>query len=99
VYQLNDYLSYSIAVFLIVLVSGLIVNLLEKHFIFQLLGIVFFFMYTILKPIGIITNNFDISFKEFYISSLPMLAGIAACLISMFLGFLAFPSIRKKLKD
>lgn len=98
-YQLNECISYSIAVFIVVLVSGLIINLLEKHYIFQILGSTFFFMYTILKPIPIIKNNINIDFKDIYLASLPMLMGILACLISMLAGFLIFPSIRNKFKD
>lgn len=96
---MDVYISYSIAVFVIVFLSGLIVNLLEKHYIFQLLGIAFFFMYTILKSLSILNIDDNISFKEFYITSLPMLMGIAACLISMVLGFWLFPTIRDRFKD
>ena len=96
---MEQYVSYSISVFIIVLISGLIINLLDKHYIFQLLGISFFFVYTALKPLIMLRFDYEISFREFYISSLPMLMGMAACLISMVAGFWIFPSIREKIKD
>ena len=92
-------ISYSIAVFMVIFLAGLALNLLRRHYIFQLLGIAFLFMYTVIRSVYILQVNVDITFREFYISSLPMLMGISACLTSMVLGFWLFPHIRRKFKD
>lgn len=92
----DAYISYSIAVFVVVLITGCILNLLEQHYVFQLLGIAFFFTYSIFRSFSIFQNNFNVSPREVYIALLPMLVGISACLISMVLGFWIFPHIRKK---
>jgi hypothetical protein len=90
---------YSIGVFSIVFISGCIVNLLERHYIFQLAGIAFFFMFIISKAFFVLLDNPELSFKEFFIMSFPMLLGISACMISMVLGFWMFPDLRRKFKD
>lgn len=89
-------ISYSIWVFVIVLISGCILNLLKQHYIFQLAGIAFFFTYAVFKSMGIMRHTPDASFRELYFASLPMLTGTSACLASMLAGFWIFPSIRRK---
>ena len=96
--DIGVHISYSIAFFLIVLVSGCILNLLKQHFIFQLAGIAFLFTFAIFKSIGLLNANDNITIKELYIFSLPMLMGVSACLISMVLGFWVFPYIRKRFR-
>lgn len=91
--------SYSIAVFVIVLIAGCAVNLLKEHYIFQLLGIAFFFTYIIINSAISIESSVDVSFRDLFYSSLPLLFGISSCLISMTLGFWLFPAIRDKIKE
>ncbi len=91
--------SYSIAVFFIILVAGCAVNLLVQHYIFQLLGIAFFFTYIVINSAVYVENTFDVTFVDLFYRSLPSLFGISACLITMTLGFWLFPSIRKKFRD
>ena len=91
--------SYSIAVFFIIFIAGCAVNLLVQHYIFQLLGIAFFFTYIIINSAVYVENSFDATFIELFYRSLPSLFGISACLISMTLGFWLFPSIRNKIRD
>ena len=94
----NVCLSYSLAVFTIVFISGCAVNLLKRHFIFQLTGIAFFFTCAIFKVFGLLASKPEVTTKELYFTSFPLMAGISSCLISMVLGFWAFPVIRKKIK-
>ena len=91
--------SYSIAVFFIILIAGCAVNLLVQHYIFQLLGIAFFFTYIVVNSAIFLENNYDVTFIDLFYRSLPSLFGISACLISMTLGFWIFPSIRSKMRD
>ncbi len=91
--------SYSIAVFIIILIAGCAVNLLVQHYIFQLLGIAFFFTYIIINSAIFLESTYDAVFTDLFYRSLPSLSGISACLISMTLGFWIFPSIRIKFKD
>jgi len=91
--------SYSIAVFFIILVSGCAVNLLKQHYIFQLLGIAFFFTYIVINSAIFLESTPDGTFQNLFYRSLPSLFGISACLISMTLGFWIFPVIRDKFKD
>lgn len=91
--------SYSIAVFFIVLIAGCAVNLLNQHYIFQLLGIAFFFTYIVINSAIFIEGTPDVYFKDLFYRSLPSLFGISACLISMTLGFWIFPGIRDKFRD
>ncbi len=91
--------SYSIAVFIIILIAGCAVNLLVQHYILQLLGIAFFFTYIIINSAIFVENTYDVAFIDLFYRSLPSLFGISACLISMTLGFWIFPSIRTKFKD
>jgi len=91
--------SYSIAVFFIILVSGCAVNLLKQHYIFQLLGIAFFFTYIVINSAIFLENTPNVTFQNLFYRSLPSLFGISACLISMTLGFWIFPVIRNKFKD
>jgi fluoride ion exporter CrcB/FEX len=90
---------YLIAVFIIVLISGCAVNLLKRHFVIQLAGIAFLFTYSIFKSFFIVESNRYINIKEVYFLFLPSLTGIAACLVSMVLGFWVFPHIRKRIKN
>jgi len=91
--------EYSVAVFIIVLISGCILNLLKQHYIFQLGGIAFFLTFMFFKSIYIIRKTYDIRPAEFYASMLPLLGGLSACVVSMLLGFWIFPYIRKKFKN
>lgn len=91
--------SYSIAVFFIILISGCAVNLLRQHFVFQLLGIAFFFTYILINSAMYMEKNSDASFQTLFYRSLPSLFGISACLISMTLGFWLFPKIRYRFRD
>jgi hypothetical protein len=97
--DVGAYISYSAAVFVIVLLTGCIVNLLKYHFIFQLAGIAFFFTYSIFRLTDWLKTNTNISLRDMYFNILPTLSGISACLISMVLGFWMFPYIRKKFKS
>lgn len=92
-------LSYSISVFIIVLISGCVINLLRQHHIFQLTGIAFFFTYFVIKSVSNFQKNPHLSASDFFLTSLPMLMGISACLISMVIGFWIFPYVRKKFKS
>jgi hypothetical protein len=91
--------SYSIAVFLIIMVAGCAVNLLKQHYLFQLLGIAFFFTYLVINSAVYIESASGTTFQAVFYRSLPSLFGISACLISMTLGFWIFPAIRSKVKD
>lgn len=92
-------ISYSIAVFFIILIAGCAVNLLKQHYIFQLLGIAFFFTYIIINSVVFMAGTYDATFNNLFYRSLPSLFGISACLISMTLGFWIFPSIRTRFRD
>lgn len=92
-------LSYSIAVFFIILIAGCAVNLLVQHYIFQLLGIAFFFTYIIINSTVYVENTTGTTVTALFYRSLPSLFGISACLISMTLGFWIFPSVRNKIRD
>lgn len=96
--DLNEILSYSIALFMIVLISGCIVNLFKYHFMFQLVGIAFFFTYSILQCFAFVQDNPNATIRDLYFLLLPHLTGISACLISMVAGFWIFPHIRKRVK-
>ena len=98
-YSGEAYLTYSIIVFVIVLISGCILNLLRQHYIFQLAGIAFLFTYMLFRSISMLTTDSAISSIKLYTASLPVLMGIAACLVSMVLGFWVFPPIRNKIRD
>lgn len=98
-YNTNLTASYSLAVFLVVLISGCVLNLLKRHFIYQLTGIAFFFTYSIFMLMNVFKSRYDISPSEVYFSILPSLMGVSACLISMVLGFWLFPPIRKRFRD
>jgi len=91
--------SYSIAVFFIILVAGCSVNLLKQHYIFQLLGIAFFFTYIVINSTIFLESTLNVTFRDLFYRSLPSLFGISACLISLTLGFWIFPIIRNKFKD
>ncbi len=88
--------SYSIGVFIIVLISGCAVNFIRQHYIIQLTGIAVLFTCTVLRLAHFVNTNMYTSLIDAYNISLPMLSGISACLVSMALGFWIFPVIRKK---
>ncbi|GAE87472.1 hypothetical protein [Acetivibrio straminisolvens] len=92
-------ISYSIAVFIVVLLAASILNLLKEHYIFQITGIAFLFMIGIIRMTSTILSNSVVSLSQLYFSLLPILSGIGACLFSMSLGFWVFPIIRRKFKD
>ncbi len=90
--------SYSIAVFVLVLISASILNLLKQHFIFQITGIAFLFMFMIVKISILFKEDLNILLVDLYYTVLPILTAIGACLVSMALGFWIFPPIRKILR-
>ncbi|ACL75821.1 hypothetical protein [Ruminiclostridium cellulolyticum] len=90
--------SYSIAVFIIIFIAGFAVNLLKKHYIFQLLGIAFFFTYITISTAIYIERTAETSFRAIFYRSMPSLFGISACLVSMTLGFWLYPVLRKKIR-
>ena len=98
-YLSEDYISYSIVVFIIVLLAGCILNLLKRHYIFQLSGIAFQFTYMAFKSVRILVENPNEMPVKLYIFFLPTLMGISACLVSMVLGFWMFPYVRMRLRD
>lgn len=93
------YISYSIAVFIIVLLSANVVNLLKQHYVFQLTGIAFFFTVFTVRCGMAFEGDPDHAIPSLLLTSLPLFSGICACLISMVLGFCVFPVIRKRMKD
>lgn len=95
----NLSINYSISVFFVVLISASVLNLLKQHFIFQITGIAFLFMFMIIKISKELQSNSDILFVDLYYSILPILSGIGACLVSMALGFWIFPPVRRVFTD
>lgn len=91
--------AYSISVFIIVLISGCVLNLLEQHYIFQLGGIAFLLLFAFFKSVSIMQKNIGMPVNELYLILLPVLAGVSACVTSMFLGFWIFTYIRKRFKN
>jgi len=91
-------INYSVSVFFVVLISASILNLLKKHFIFQITGIAFLFIFIIIKLSMLFKSNPNISLAELYYSILPILSAMGACLVAMALGFWIFPPIRRTLK-
>lgn len=91
--------SYSIAVFIIIFIAGFAVNLLKQHYIFQLLGIAFFFTYIIINSAVYMERTSETAFKTLFFRSMPSLFGISACLITMTLGFWLYPVLRKKIRQ
>lgn len=94
----NLNISYSIAVFFLVLISASILNLLKEHFIFQITGIAFLFMFMVVKVSILFKENPNILLIDLYYSILPILTAIGACLVSLALGFWIFPPIRRFLR-
>jgi len=92
-------IHYSMGVFIVVFISGCIVNLLRQHYIFQYAGITFFFICTIVKLVKLIKEFPDVMAARMFMESLPLLSGASACLASMVLGFWLFPPIRRKFKN
>ena len=78
-----------------VLISASILNLLKQHFIIQVTGIAFLFMFMIIKVSMELQSNSNILLVDLYYSILPILSGIGACLVAMALGFWIFPPIRR----
>lgn len=98
---MNAYISvsYSIAVFIVVLLSGSVLNLLRQHYIFQITGIAFLFMVGVSRMTVTILNSSVTSLSQLYFILLPILSAIGACLVSMSLGFWVFPIVRSKFKN
>jgi len=88
-------ISYSVSVFFVVLFSASVLNLLKQHFIFQVTGIAFLFMFLIIKISMLFKSNSNILLADLYYSVLPILSSIGACLVAMALGFWIFPPIRR----
>jgi hypothetical protein len=83
----------------VVLISASVLNLFKQHFIFQVTGIAFLFMFMIIKISMELQSNSDILFADLYYSILPILSGIGACLVAMALGFWIFPPVRRVFMD
>lgn len=96
---MDSSISYSIAVFIVVLLSASILNLYRQHYIFQITGIAFLFLTGVIKMTSLIKNNEIVSLSQLYFVLLPILSGISACLVSMSLGFWIFPFVRRKFKN
>ncbi len=96
---MTSLITYSIIVFIFIFISGCILNLLRQHYIFQLAGIAFLFLYEFIRMVNEISSGSNLSALEIYSSLLPFMAGISACFMSMLLGFWIFPAIRRKFKD
>lgn len=94
----NLIINYSVSVFFVVLISASVLNLLRQHFIFQVTGIAFLFMFMIIKVSMLLNSNSNILLADLYYSILPILSSIGACLVAMALGFWIFPPIRRVLK-
>jgi hypothetical protein len=92
-------ISYSIAVFTVVLLAASVLNLLKQHYIFQITGIAFLFLTAIIKTTSMIKSGEVVSLSQLYFMLLPILSGISACLVSMSLGFWIFPFIRRKFRN
>ncbi|TYQ13000.1 UNVERIFIED_CONTAM: hypothetical protein Cloal_4044 [Acetivibrio alkalicellulosi] len=92
-------ISYSIAVFIVALLSASVLNLIKQHYIFQIIGVTFLFVFAIMRTTFMVKSNENILFSQVYFSILPALAGISACFVGMSLGFWVFPMIRKKFKE
>lgn len=80
---------------MVVLISASVLNLLKQHFIFQVTGIAFLFMFTIVKVSMLFKSDSNIKLADLYYTILPILSGIGACLVAMALGFWIFPPIRR----
>jgi hypothetical protein len=94
-----DIFWYSVAVFMIVFLSACVLNLLENHHVFQLTGIAFFFTFFIFRSLYLFKANPTILLISWFQASLPLFAGISACMCSMVLGFLIFPWVRSRFRD
>lgn len=91
--------GYSMGLFVIVLTAGCIVNLLKQHYIFQIIGIAFFFTLSIINCFLLLQDKPGATIWDLYFVILPHMTGISACLISMAAGFWIFPQIRRKIKS
>lgn len=91
--------SYSIGVFIIIFIAGFAVNLLKRHYVFQLLGIAFFFTYIIVNSAVYMDRTSETTFQTLFFRFMPSLFGISACLITMTLGFWMYPILRKKIRS
>lgn len=94
--SIESCLSYSVSVFIVVLVTSCIVNLLDKHYILQLTGIAFFSVYFFFESVSLMKEFNGLDNLQFYQALLSTAAGISACLVSMLMGFLVFPRIRNR---
>jgi predicted tellurium resistance membrane protein TerC len=92
-------ISYSVAVFIVVLLSASVLNLLKEHYIFQITGIAFLFIIGVIRMTLAVLDDTVVSLSQLYFTLLPILSAIAACLVSMSLGFWIFPIIRNKFKN
>lgn len=95
--EVQNTLSYSITVFILVLITGCILNLLKRHFILQLSGIAFLLAFLFFRLLMILDSSGNLPSETVVPVLLPVLGSISACLISMVLGFWVFPAIRKRL--
>lgn len=96
---MDNIISYSFYVFIIIFIAGCAINLLEKHYIVQLSGVAFFILITAVKACGLVITYSKLSQIQIYSLFIPAAAGISSCLISMLLGFWLFSPLRRKFKD
>lgn len=89
---------YSIAFFIVVFFAATALNLYRQHYVFQVTGIAFLFVFTIIKVTSIIRKDYEVTLAEVYGGILPLISSIGACLVAMSLGFWIFPVIRGKIK-
>ena len=67
-------ISYSIAVFTVVLLAASVLNLLKQHYIFQITGIAFLFLTAIIKTTSMIKSGEVVSLSQLYFMLLPILS-------------------------
>ncbi|MCX8130061.1 MAG: hypothetical protein N3I35_08185 [Clostridia bacterium] len=90
---------YSIGVFVIIFLSGCVINLLKHHYVIQLAGVSILFTYSIIRLVSFMHSSSMPNLTDLYLFLLPIFAGISACLISMVLGFWLFPTVRRKFRN
>jgi len=73
------------------LLSASVLNLLKEHYIFQITGIAFLFIIGVIRMTLAVLDDTVVSLSQLYFTLLPILSAIAACLVSMSLGFWIFP--------
>ncbi len=92
------FFNYIIAMFFIVFIAACALNLLKQHYIYQLVGIAFFFVFFTFRLLSSLKKGI-ISLEYIISLSLVALSGISACLAAMALGFWIFPLVRNRFRD